>query len=160
MEPFKLLIFDWEGTLADPSQIYPTQLFPNTVQVLTTLHQQGYLLAIATAKSKAGLASDIRHLGLQTIIDFTCTAEESAPKPNPLMIFTILERLAIEPQAALMIGDTIYDLAMARLAKISALAVSYGVQSREELLEYQPLCCIDVITELPHWLTHRKEHAR
>jgi phosphoglycolate phosphatase len=152
---YKLLIFDWEGTLADPSHIYPTQLFPNTLKVLTNLHQQGYLLAIATAKSKAGLVADLIQTGLKSIIDITCTAQESAPKPNPAMLFYILEELAIKPQDALMIGDTIYDLSMAKQADIAGLAVSSGGQTRAELLKYQPLDCLDVITQLPNWLTHR-----
>jgi phosphoglycolate phosphatase len=155
--PFKLLIFDWEGTLADPSHIHPTQLFPNTLSVLTTLHQQGYLLAIATAKSKAGLAADLIQTGLKPLIHATCTAQESAPKPDPTMLFNILDALAITPQDALMIGDTLYDLSMAQRANMPALAVSFGVQTREELLEYKPLACIDAITELPFWLTHKDE---
>lgn len=154
---FKLLIFDWEGTLADPQLLGQTQLFPNTVSVLTHLHEQGYLLAIATAKSKAGLAADLIHTGLKTIIDATCTAQESEAKPNPLMLFNILDELAITPQDALMIGDTIFDLAMAKQANMSSLAVSSGVQTRKELLDYQPLACIDTISQLPDWLlTYRK----
>lgn len=156
-QKFKLLIFDWEGTLADPSQIYPTQLFPNTLSVLTQLHEEGYLLAIATAKSKAGLASDLVHTGLRPLIAATCTAQESEAKPNPLMLFNILDELAVTPQDALMIGDTIFDLAMAKQANMPSLAVSYGVQTREELLDYQPLTCIDAISQLPDWLlTYRK----
>lgn len=155
--PFKLLVFDWEGTLADPSAVYPTQLFPGTVAVLKQLHEQGYLLAIATAKSKPGLAADLVRFGINHIIDATCTAQESAPKPNPKMLFDILDKLAITPQDALMIGDTVYDLAMAKQANMAALAVTYGVQTAEELLQYQPLDCISVITQLPDWLTHRKK---
>ncbi len=153
--PFNLLIFDWEGTLADPQYVYPTRLFPHTLTVLTALHQQGYLLAIATAKSTAGLAADLIYTDLKSIIDATCTAQESAPKPNPSMLFNILEQLAIAPQDALMIGDTIYDLSMAQQANMSALAVSYGVQTQAELLEYHPLACINAITQLPDWLKHR-----
>jgi phosphoglycolate phosphatase len=154
---YKLLIFDWEGTLADSRFIGPTQLFPNTVSVLTDLHAQGYLLAIATAKSTAGLAADLVDTGLQKIIATTCTAQETEPKPHPTMLFTILDELAITPQDALMIGDTVFDLMMADNANMSALAVASGVQTREELLEYHPIDCINIITELPDWLlTHRK----
>ncbi len=155
--PFKLLIFDWEGTLADPSSLYSTRLFPNTQSVLANLHKQGYLLAIATARSKAGLAADLIFTDIKHLISTTCTAEESAPKPNPLMLFQILEQLAITPQDALMIGDTIYDLGMAQQAKVHALAVSYGVQSQAELMAYQPLDCIDAIIKLPNWLTDRNK---
>lgn len=154
--PFKLLIFDWEGTLADPNYVYPTRLFPHTQTVLSQLHQQGYLLAIATAKSKAGLLADLKHTEIEKFIHTTCTAEESAAKPSPEMLFIILDRLAIAAQDALMIGDTFYDLTMAQRAKMSALAISSGMQTREELLKYQPLDCIDTLTQLPDWLTQRK----
>lgn len=155
--PYKLIIFDWEGTLANPQVLGATQLFDNTVSVLTDLHQQGYLLAIATAKSKAGLAYDLLKTSLVDIIDASCTAQESEPKPNPSMLFKILDELAITPQDALMIGDTIFDLAMAKSANMDVLAVASGVQTCEELLEYQPIDCIDGITELPNWLLNLRK---
>ncbi|MGA2654783.1 MAG: HAD-IA family hydrolase [Gammaproteobacteria bacterium] len=155
--PYKLLIFDWEGTLANPQTLGATQLFDDTLSVLTDLHQQGYLLAIATAKSKAGLAQDLIKTGLDKIIDATCTAQESEPKPNPAMLFMILDELAITPQDALMIGDTIFDLAMGQDANMDTLAVTSGVQTCEELLEYQPIDCIEIITELPNWLLNLRK---
>ncbi len=149
--PFKLLIFDWEGTLAFPGSS-PSRLYPDTVVVLSALKEQGYLLAVATAKSKQGLAQDLHRLNLHTLISATCTAEETHPKPNPEMVFNILNQLAIVPQDALMIGDTVFDLDMARQAKIKSVAVTYGLQTREELLTYGPCTCVDELTQLPLWL--------
>jgi phosphoglycolate phosphatase len=51
-----------------------------------------------------------------------------------------------------MIGDTEYDMEMARNARTRALAVSYGVHERERLLRHAPLDCIDSIDQLISWL--------
>jgi phosphoglycolate phosphatase len=76
------------------------------------------------------------------------------------MLFNILENLAIVAQNALMIGDTIYDMDMARAAHMPALAVSYGLHNREHLLQSGALGVIDNIVELPQWLLEKEfEHA-
>jgi phosphoglycolate phosphatase len=144
---FQLLIFDWEGTLVDK-----TQLIAGAKSVLVRLHAEGYLLAIATAKSKHGLVLDLEKNGISHLFHATCTAQESADKPDPAMLFNILDQLAIKPQDALMIGDTPYDIEMAHRAKMSALAVGYGLYSCAELTKAQPKACINDITELPQWL--------
>jgi phosphoglycolate phosphatase len=68
------------------------------------------------------------------------------------MLLEILQELDIEPHQALMVGDTEYDLSMAMGAGVAPIAVSYGVHERERLLEYQPLACLDNISELVDWL--------
>jgi phosphoglycolate phosphatase len=63
-----------------------------------------------------------------------------------------MEELDVEPARTLMIGDTEYDMEMARNARTRALAVSYGVHERERLLRHAPLDCIDSIDQLISWL--------
>ena len=64
----------------------------------------------------------------------------------------ILDFLGIEPQQACMIGDTEYDINMAKNAGMDAVAVTYGVHEKERLLQCQPSACIDAIEELIPWL--------
>jgi phosphoglycolate phosphatase len=58
----------------------------------------------------------------------------------------------IEPEAMLMIGDTVHDLQMAVSAGVPALAVSYGAHPRDSLTVFNPLACIDTPQELGPWL--------
>jgi phosphoglycolate phosphatase len=153
---FKLLIFDWEGTLADHAIAHLSPLFPDVYPILARLRAQGYLLAIATGKSKAGLQASLSDTHLSHLISATCTAEESAPKPDPLMLFNILEKLAIAQADALMIGDTVYDIEMAHAAKVDALAVTYGLHEKSQLMRAAPQGFIDNILELPQWLLEKE----
>ena len=69
----------------------------------------------------------------------------------------ILDELGIEAEAALMIGDTEYDLQMASNAGVRSLAISYGVHPLERLLPHGPLGYLDDIRDLAGWL-ERLDH--
>ncbi len=134
-----------------------TPLFPNTAEVLHELVSSGYQLAVATGKSRRGLNEALQQTRLQDLFVATRCAEETFSKPHPLMLQEILAELSIPAQAALMIGDTDYDLQMAINAGVAAAAVSYGVHERAHLLACNPLICLDNLNELPPWLADQSE---
>lgn len=68
------------------------------------------------------------------------------------MLEEILSEYDLPVQAALMIGDTEYDVQMAHTINMHAAGVSYGVHGKERLLALQPRVCLDDIRELPVWL--------
>jgi phosphoglycolate phosphatase len=68
------------------------------------------------------------------------------------MLLEIMARLSVAPNQTLMIGDTEYDLLMAKRAGAHALAVGYGVHERDRLLRCGPLGCLDTIKDLVGWL--------
>lgn len=136
----------WQGSQHRQS------LFPGAREVLASLKDAGYLLAVATGKGKAGLERAIRDENLLDVFDVTRCAEETLSKPHPKMLHEILEDLGLEPSAGLMIGDTTYDMEMAVNAGMERLAVTYGAHRRELLLPHQPLGFLDDIRELPAWL--------
>jgi len=70
-----------------------------------------------------------------------------------------MDALGVEPHETLMIGDSEYDMQMARNARTAALGVSYGVHAPERLAEHGPLGCIDAITELRPWLARNTRVA-
>ena len=129
----------------------PSPLFPGVVPMLQDLKQRGYWLAIATGKGRPGLQKVLSDTGLEQMFLATRCAGETASKPNPQMLFELLDELGVEAEQALMIGDTEYDLQMAQNAKMPALAVSYGVHERDRLLQYRPVGCIDSIPNLHNW---------
>lgn len=129
-----------------------TCLFPATRVTLDALRARNYQMAIATGKSRKGLDHALRETGIEDFFRFSRCADETFSKPHPQMLLEIMERLMIAPGQTLMIGDSEYDLQMAANAGVRSLAVSYGTQSRERLLEYQPLACLERIDELLQWL--------
>lgn len=129
-----------------------SSLFTGVKGMLTDLHKQGYLLAVATGKGRHGLDHVLEETGCQSLFHTSRCADETMSKPHPQMLLEIMEHLNIEPSDTLMIGDTEYDMQMANHAGTAALAVSYGVHARERLLQCGPLGCLDDIAELPVWL--------
>ena len=127
-------------------------LFPGVREMLDELKQRGYLLAVATGKSRAGLDRVLEATQLKTCFDASRCADETHSKPHPAMLQELMQELLTEPDTTLMIGDTAHDLQMALSAGVAALAVSYGAHERESLVQLNPLACIDTPGELAAWL--------
>ncbi|MDH5425449.1 MAG: HAD-IA family hydrolase [Gammaproteobacteria bacterium] len=130
-------------------------LFSGAREILQTLKDQGYWMAVATGKGRQGLDLVLNESGLGSFFLTTRSASETFSKPHPQMLEEIMYELAIEPEQTLMIGDTEYDMQLAKNARTHSLAVSYGVHSLERLLKYQPLGYIDQIQQLPEWLANQ-----
>jgi phosphoglycolate phosphatase len=126
-----------------------TQLFEGVVEVLDRLVEQGHRLAIATGKGRRGLERDLADVGLAHRFCATRCADESRSKPHPLMLEQLLEQTGVDRSEAVVVGDTSYDLAMARAAEVAAIGVAWGMHPREELVPHQPLAIIDTLPELP-----------
>ena len=129
------------------------ELFPGMREMLAGLKQQGYLLAVATGKSRVGLDRVLEATQLKQYFDATRCADETHSKPHPAMLQELMQELLTEAEATLMIGDTAHDLQMAINAGVPALAVSYGAHPRDSLTALNPLACIDAPQELLPWLT-------
>jgi len=123
-------------------------LFEGVETLLRDFRQRGYRLAVATGKARAGLDRALRETGMTDFFHATRCADETASKPHPLMIHQLLEELAAPPERALLIGDSLHDLRMAQNAGIDVVAVACGANSREELIEFGPLYCLETTTEL------------
>jgi len=130
----------------------PSALFKGALETLQRLHQQGYLLAVATGKSRRGLDRSMEESGSRDLFHATRCADETFSKPHPQMLLEIMSDLDVIPGETLMIGDTEYDMLMASQAGAAALAVDYGVHERQRLLEHRPLGCLGDIGELIQWL--------
>ena len=78
--------------------------------------------------------------------------DECFSKPHPQMVNEILDAFMVEPPRALMIGDSSYDLEMAKNAMIDSVGVSYGAQVESQLIEYNPLVIVDNPYDLFAWL--------
>lgn len=129
-----------------------TALFPGAEQMLEELHGAGHLLAIATGKSRRGLDRALEVTGIAGHFHATRCADEGHTKPDPGMLYRLLEETGVEAARALMIGDTTHDMAMAKSAGIERVAVSHGAHETAALLEYAPLACVGDCAALRAWL--------
>ncbi len=127
-------------------------LFEGVREMLDELAGAGFLLAVATGKTRAGLAHAMARQEIAHMFVATRCADESAPKPSPEMLLHLMELLGADPGETLMIGDTTHDLALARQAGASAIAVTYGAHPTIELARESPLAMIDSVEELWDWL--------
>lgn len=130
----------------------PSPLFPGARQVLESLRDQGFLLAVATGKARVGLDRMLRMSDLVGLFHISRCADETLSKPHSQMLQEIIQELGVGAHETLMIGDTEYDMQMSLNAGTRALAVAYGVHALSRLLEQHPLGHIDAIEELPSWL--------
>lgn len=129
-------------------------LFAGSLQALQQLHGQGYQLAIATGKSRRGLDRSLRHHeALAPLIVNSRTADETLSKPDPLMLRELLEDEQLQAHEALMIGDTEYDVAMARAIGMPAVGVLCGVHDPGRLLRAGAHSLLEAVGDLPDWLT-------
>ena len=133
----------------------PTQLFAGVLETLRNLAAQGYYLAVATGKGRRGLDRSLQETGCHELFDVTRCADETRSKPHPQMLHEIMEVLDVPAERTVMIGDTEYDLQMARNAGAHALAVTYGVHERERLVIHDPLAYLDRIDDVVAWLADR-----
>jgi phosphoglycolate phosphatase len=126
--------------------------FRSTERTLARLSDDGFQLAVATGKSRAGLERDLERTGLGRYFHATRTADDCRAKPCPDMLTEILAALRSEASATVMVGDTEWDLEMARRAGVTGVAVTWGAHTRERLLPLSPAICLDRLEGLPDWL--------
>lgn len=133
----------------------PSKLFEGVLESLEAFRAEGYRLAVATGKARRGLDRVLKAHGWLDYFDATRAADETASKPDPRMLNEILQHCGVAPNKALMIGDASFDLLMARNAGMDSVAVGYGAQALESLLQYEPQLAIKHFSELRTWLGAR-----
>lgn len=127
----------------------PSPLFADVPAALAEISAAGILLAVATGKSRAGLDRALAEAGIGHLFAATRTADECAAKPHPEMLHDILAELGVEPAAAMMVGDTTFDLEMASAAAVHAAAVTCGAHSKAQLQRLAPALLLDHFGDLP-----------
>lgn len=108
-------------------------LYPGVVNALDTLEQANAILAIATGKSRRGLESTLERHGLRNRFVVLKTADDGPGKPDPQILLDAIAETGSAPRHTAMIGDTVYDVKMARSAKTYAVGVAWGYHSPQDL---------------------------
>lgn len=110
------------------------ELYPGIRDCIDALDREGWLLGVATGKSTRGLTAT---LGAHGLLDRFCTlqtADVAQGKPHPDMLLRAMSETGCEPAATVMIGDTTFDMEMARHAGTRAVGVAWGYHDPAELL--------------------------
>lgn len=127
-------------------------LFDGVEAGIRNLQAQGFQLAVATGKNRAGLERALASSGLGDAFLSTRTADQTHSKPHPAMVLEIIDELGGDPARTLVIGDTGHDLLMAANAGVASLGVTYGAHEVEDLRCHTPLALIDSFDEVHAWL--------
>lgn len=116
-----------EGRLAEP-------LYDGIRELLATLHTGGWQLGVATGKSDRGLTGCLTGHAILDLFVTLQTADRHPSKPHPSMLEAAMAEAGAAPGATVMIGDTAYDIEMARAAGCRAIGVAWGYHTPEELI--------------------------
>ena len=116
-----------EGSLQEP-------LFAGMGELLARLHRAGWMLGVATGKSDRGLNGCLAMHGIGELFVTLQTADRHPSKPHPAMLHAAMAEAGAAPAETVVIGDTAYDIEMARAAGVRALGVAWGYHEAEELL--------------------------
>jgi len=127
-------------------------LFEGVLPMLNALRERSHLLAVATGKSRRGLNDVLRTVQLQGLFDGSRTSDETAGKPDPLMLHELMREFGVEPARTLMIGDTTHDLQMAVNAGCASVGVSYGAHEPSAFGALGPRHVAHSVADLGQWL--------
>ncbi len=127
-------------------------LFDGVLPMLRDLRERGYLLTVATGKSRRGLDQVLATVDLRGMFDDSRTADETAGKPNPLMLNELMEQWSVPPERLLMIGDTTHDLQMAVSAGCASVGVAYGAHDTRGFAALHPLHIAESVADLHQWI--------
>lgn len=104
--------------------------------LFSELRRHGVKIAICTADSREGTLSMLHEFGVEHMVDFVVCGDDigTQPKPSPHNAITICKALGVDPQDALMVGDTLADMGMGRSANLrGTVAVLSGVGGEADL---------------------------
>ncbi len=108
-------------------------LYEGMRDVLQMLTDGGWVLGVATGKSDRGLDLCLRHHGIHAKFITLQTADRHPSKPHPSMVIQAMDEAGSSPQTTIVIGDTSFDMLMARNARTRALGVDWGYHHAHEL---------------------------
>jgi phosphoglycolate phosphatase len=146
MIEFKSIFYEFVHN--DRTQINEHSLFSGVTDLLAALSQKSVVLAIATSASRAVLDDQLSQTKLASYFAMTVCASEAAPKPDPYMLTMILTELNYKVEESLMVGDTVFDLAMGGAINMDIIGVNSGTQTKNDLQAAHPLLIVNNILAL------------
>jgi phosphoglycolate phosphatase len=124
-------------------------LFPGVCEMLEELERASFLLGVATGKSRRGIRNTLASHGLTGRFVTVQSGDEGPGKPHPHMLRKAMAEAGVEPADTVVVGDTVFDVRMARNADVAAIGVGWGYHEEEELRAAGAHCVIHSFAELP-----------
>lgn len=111
-------------------------LYPGAREALDRLKEKkGTVLGIATGKGLTGVARILGNHGIEGHFVTLQTPDHNPSKPHPGMLLSAMADTGAEPHQTVMVGDTVYDMELARAAGTRAIGVSWGYHEAADLLK-------------------------
>lgn len=125
-------------------------LYPGARAMLDQLSARAdVVLGVATGKSRRGLSHLLAAHDLGGYFQTTQVADDHPSKPHPAMLRAALDSVGIGATGAVMVGDTTYDIEMARAAGVAAIGVAWGYHPAADLIHAGAGQVIDSFADLP-----------
>ena len=127
-------------------------LLPGAKAIVEHVSTAGIHLAIASNKGLQSLQSALQRTGLQPFFTVIRAAGQTPPKPCPQMLLEILDEFLLKPENALMIGDSVSDIEMAKQIGMDAVGFDFYHQNTAELREAGALVVFDNYQDVAKFL--------
>jgi phosphoglycolate phosphatase len=108
-------------------------LYDGALDTLRRLKDTGWLLGVATGKARRGVLHFLETHNPETMFDAAFCADDGPGKPDPHMLRLNMSVAGVLAADTIMIGDTSFDMAMARAADAYAQGVTWGFHTPDEI---------------------------
>ncbi|MDQ6990080.1 MAG: HAD-IA family hydrolase [Mariprofundaceae bacterium] len=123
-------------------------LYPKVIQSLEELAKRGYQMGVVTGKSSGGLVRVLDKFDLHRLFPVWRTADLCHSKPHPAMALECMEEMGALPEHTTVIGDSRFDIQMAKAAQVRALGVSFGVEPASVLRQEGAFDVLDTFADV------------
>lgn len=148
-EEFWLEVADRYRAIYDGKTIEICPLFPDLISMLNSLRDAGIKISIASSKRRPLIEVVLDHHRLSPYFSLVVGATDiTHHKPHPESVHHTIKTLGVQHADTVVIGDSIYDLEMARNAGVDAIGVTTGIHSRDILTTANPLYIVDSLDEV------------
>lgn len=148
-EDFWLEVADRYRAIYDGKTIEICPLFPDLMFMLNSLRDAGIKISIASSKRRPLIEVVLDHHDLARYFEIVVGATDiTHHKPHPESVHHTIKLLGVQHSDTVVIGDSIYDLDMARNAGVDAIGVTTGIHSRDILITAEPLYIVDSLDEV------------
>lgn len=151
VEQSQLMRTNYSANFSFHSKVH-VDFFSGAHDFFAQLQGLGYVLAVATGKTRKGLDEMLDGMNVRDIFAITRCADETTSKPDPHMLEEILSELNLTSDQALMVGDTSFDLDMAKAIGMDSVGMTHGAHESEILLASGPKSLCHSLNELLGWI--------
>lgn len=125
-------------------------LYPGIAEVIAELGRRAdVLMGMATGKSQRGARAVLAHHGLTHHFVTVQTADDAPSKPHPEMVLRAMAETGAAPLDTILVGDTSFDMTMARAAGARAVGVTWGYHPHDLLVSSGAERLVDRAGALP-----------